>query len=719
MNLLDRLDLGWSTRLPMYLQTEAAECGLACLAMVAGYYGYPSDLAELRRRLTVSLKGVNLRDLVRMADQMGFASRPVRLELDELQQLKTPCILHWNLNHFVVLKHVAGDHIVIHDPAVGMSRLALPAVSRHFTGVALELTPVGGYEPARSAPRIGMRSLLGHMIGLKQALVRLFLLALAIELFTVLSPFFLQWVVDQALVTADRDLLLTLALGFTLLMLLKTMVSAMRGWMLIAIGASMKVQARSNLFSHLVGLPAAYFEARHLGDVMSRFSSQDTILTAITTDVVEAVLDGLFAGVTLGIMFLFAPGLTALVLAGTMLYGVMRWALYAPLRQASMESIVWSARRDSHFLETLRGIKTIKLFNGQESRRARWLNLLVESVNRQLTTQNLRLAFRIVNGLLVGALAILIVWLGAQHVLDNRMSIGMLLAFISYKDQFLDRISNLIDKAIDLTMLRLHAERLADIALTAPEPRQQVLPPEEPQPAVAIELRKVRFRYGENEPWVLDGVDFRVDAGETVAIVGTSGCGKTTLLKILASLLLPTHGEILVDGQPLAHLGIARWRSMIGVVMQEDQLFSGSIADNVCFFADRPDFARVEECARLAAVHDTILAMPMGYNTLIGDMGTVLSGGQKQRVLLARALYRQPSLLLLDEATSHLDEENEKAVSAAIRATQVTRIIIAHRAETIRSTDRVIHLDAGTARTLSLARTTDARLPLPAAPHAC
>jgi ATP-binding cassette subfamily B protein RaxB len=242
-------------------------------------------------------------------------------------------------------------------------------------------------------------------------------------------------------------------------------------------------------------------------------------------------------------------------------------------------------------------------------------------------------------------------------------------------------------------MLRLHAERLADIALTSPEPQEHVIESGERRPPVAIEVRNLRFRYGENEPWVLDGVNFRVEPGETVAMVGSSGCGKTTLLKILASLLVPTQGEFLVDGEPLAHLGITRWRSMIGVVMQDDQLFAGSVADNISFFADRPNSRSIEQCAKYAAVHDDILAMPMGYNTLIGDMGTVLSGGQKQRVLIARALYRQPSLLLLDEATSNLDVTNEKAVSAAICATRVTRIIVAHRPETIRSAERVIYLD--------------------------
>jgi ATP-binding cassette subfamily B protein RaxB len=698
---LERLALRWRARLPVVLQTEAAECALACLAMIAGYCGAPSELGELRRRLPVSLKGVSLKELIAMAERLGFSARPLRLELHELPALQLPCILHWDLNHFVVLKSLGRDAVLIHDPAVGVRRLTLAEASRHFTGVALELTPMAEFQAAQAQPRVKLGSTLGRLLGLRGALAQLLALALAREVFAVTGPLFMQWVVDHALVSADRELLLVLALGFALLMLLRTTVSALRGWMVIALGASLKVQGRANLFTHLLRLPTAYFEARHLGDVMSRFGSQETMLQALTTDLVETLLDGLMAGLTLVIMFLFAPPLAAVVLVGAVLYGLLRWALYAPLRHASAESIVWGARRDSHFLETLRGIKAIKLFNGQEARRAHWLNLLVESVNRQLGVQKLRLALRTANALLMGSLVILVVWLGAQRVLDNAMSIGMLLAFIAYKDQFLSRVSNLIDRGADLAMLRLHAERLADIALAAPEAdaaAQAPLFPDAVEPAVpprpvAIAVQGLRFRYGEHEPWVLDGVSFSIAAGETVAIVGGSGCGKTTLLKILASLLLPSEGEVLIDGKPLARMALAEWRARIGVVMQDDQLFAGSIADNICFFAERPDMKRIEASARQACLHDEIAAMPMGYATLMGDMGTVLSGGQKQRALIARALYRNPAVLLLDEATSHLDLANEQAVSAAIRATQVTRIIVAHRPETIRSADRVIDLD--------------------------
>ncbi len=696
MNFTDGLNLSFSSRLPTVLQSEAAECGLACLTMVSRYHGAPSDLAELRRRFGMSLTGATLSDVVRIAERLNLASRAVRLELNELQQLSTPCILHWDLSHFVVLKSADAAGIIIHDPAVGVRRMTLAEASRHFTGVALELTPTGGFESAAPPPRIRLRAMMGQLIGLRRALGQVFVLALAIEIFAVSSPFFMQWVIDHALLTGDRDLLLTLALGFALLLLLRIAVTAMRGWVLIGLGASLKVQGRANLFTHLVNLPPSYFETRNLGDVMSRFGSQDVILQAITTDVVEAVLDGLLASLTLIVMLLYAPMLTLVVVAGALLYAALRWISFTALRQASSEAIVWAARRDSSFLETLRGIRTIKLFNGQEDRRGHWLNLLVEALNRQITTERLQLVMRISNSLLTGGLAILIIWLGARRVMDNTLSVGMLLAFVAYKDQFLDRVSDLIDKALDLQMLQVHAERLADIALTPPESQDQSVARTvvEKAPA-AIEVRNLRFRYSESTPWVLDGLNFRIEAGESVAIIGGSGSGKTTLLKLLASLLQPTEGEILIDGQPLARTDVRQYRQMIGVVLQDDQMFAGSIGDNISFFASDHSEERVQECARLAAVHDDIVAMPMAYGSLSGDMGTVLSGGQKQRVLIARALYRQPRMLLLDEATSHLDLTNEKLVNTAIGALHMTRVIVAHRPQTIQSAGRVIMVEKG------------------------
>lgn len=455
MNPSERLQFGFGRKLPMVLQTEAAECGLVSLAMVASYFGYQVGPTELRRRYGLSLTGASLKELVRIADQIGLASRPVRLDMHELSLLKTPCILHWDLCHFVVLKSVGRTEIVIHDPAVGRLKIPMAEASRHFSGVALELTPTGGFETAEPPPRVKITALLGRLQGVGRSLAQLMALALAIEVFALIAPLFMVWVIDQALVTADRDLLMTLVLGFGLLLVMQTAVSAMRGWVIIVIGASLKVQARTNLFSHLINLPPSYFETRYVADVMSRFGSQETILQAITTELVIGVLDGLMCVLTLTLMFIFAPTLTLVAVVGALIYVILRWALYAPLRQAQSEAIIWGARRDGHFLETMRGIGAIKLFNGYEDRRAHWLHLLVETMNRQLTGQKLQLLFRTSNMLLLGVLALIVVWLGAVQVLEGAFTVGMLVAFIAYKDLFVRRVTDLTDRIVDLRMLRL------------------------------------------------------------------------------------------------------------------------------------------------------------------------------------------------------------------------------------------------------------------------
>jgi ATP-binding cassette, subfamily B, bacterial CvaB/MchF/RaxB len=695
MSVASRLNLGLGTRLPLVLQSEAAECGIACLAMISHYHGRAVSLPEVRRKYGVSLKGATLKDVIGIGDQIGFASRPLRLELEELEKLKLPCILHWDLNHFVVLSKLSANSITINDPAAGTRRLTMTEASRHFTGVALELTPTGLFTAAEPAPRVKASQLLGQIRGLNKALLQLLGLAGAIEVFAMLSPFFISWVIDHAIVSADRDLLTTLVIGFGLLLVIRTLVNAARSWMLMGLSASLRVQSSANLFTHLLNLPASYFESRYMGDVMSRFGSHRTILNAITNELIVAILDGLMAVITLAIMFYLAPGLATIVFGGAVLYALLRWATYMPLRRASGEAIVWHARGESHFLETMRGIRAVKLMNGQELRRTQWLNLLVEYINRNLTTQKLRILFQTVNGFLMGSLTLLVVYLGANRVLDGGFSVGLMIAFLAYKDQFISRISDLINRAVDLTMLRLHAERLADIALTAPEPRGFVSSEATATAPMSVKIRNLKFRYSEYEPLVLDDINLDIAAGESIAICGPSGGGKSTLFKLLCGLLKPGSGDILIDGQAIDRLGIENFRKSIGVVMQDDQLFAGSIAENICFFADKRDQAKIEEAAKLGGIHDDIMQMPMGYDTLIGDMGTVLSGGQKQRVLLARALYRNPQILLLDEASSHLDAERERTINEALKRLPMTRIVIAHRHETISAADRVLMLQDG------------------------
>jgi ATP-binding cassette subfamily B protein RaxB len=693
VEVLAGLQFGARRRLPVFLQTEAAECGLASLGMVACFHGHRIDLAGLRRRFTVSLKGATLAYIMQAAGRLHLAPRPLRLELEELPRLRAPCILHWDLNHFVVLKSADGRGAVIHDPAFGVRRLSLGEVSKHFTGIALEISPTTEFLPVDERRRVRLRDLMGPVVGLKRSLAQVFVLALALQALAIVSPFYMQWAVDGAVVSADRDLLTVLGLGFLLLAVIQVALSVLRSWVVIYLGTTMNLQWLANVFSHLLRLPVSFFEKRHLGDVVSRFGAVNTIQRTLTSSFVEALIDGVMALATLAMMAVYSAMLTTVALAAVSTYALLRWAFYAPLRRATEEHIVHSAKQQSHFLETVRGVQSIKLFGRQEERRSRWLNLVVDAVNQDLLTQKLGLGFRSANGLVFGLERVAIVWLGALLVLDSAFSVGMLFAFMAYKEQFSARIAGLIDKMIELRMLNLQSERLADIVLTPPE-AQSVGMPEDAIDA-SLEVRALSFRYSDTEPFVLLNCSFTVSQGESLAIVGASGGGKTTLLKLMLGLLHPTDGKILAGGIDIHKLGIDRYRKLVGTVMQDDQLFAGSIADNISFFDPSPDHRAIEDFARMAAVHDDIAAMPMGYNTLIGDMGAALSGGQKQRILLARALYKQPRILLLDEATSALDVQKERAVNDAIRSLHLTRIIIAHRPETIASAERVIVLQGG------------------------
>ena len=698
MFLQDRIAFGFGAKLPIILQTEAAECGLACLAMVAEFHGYGADLGTLRNRFSISLKGATLVQLIDIANRMELATRPVSLELADLGKLKLPCILHWNFNHFVVLKEVGVKSVTIHDPALGLRRLSLDETSMAFTGVALELWPNSSFKPQNQKQPIRLRSLMGRVTGLSRSLAQTVLLALALEVFALVSPFFMQWVIDDVIVSNDRDLLTTLALGFGLLMLLQQAISFLRSWVVMYMGTTLNIQWRANVFTHLIGLPVQYFEKRHLGDVVSRFGSVDQIQLTLTTSFVEAILDGVMTLVTLVMMFIYSVLLGWVAVGAMALYALGRWIWYDSLRTATSEQISHAAKQQSHFLETVRGIKAIKLFQRQDERRASWLSLVVNQVNANLRVQKLQLLFQLLNGLLFGIETILIVWLGAKQVMDGNFTVGALTAFYAYKTQFNTRVGSLIDKFFELRMLQLQGERLADIVLTEPETFPGVLNSAGEAPLdTSLEIRNLRYRYAESEPYVLDRVSFKVPAGDSVAIVGASGCGKTTLMNVMLGILPATKGEVLIGGISVNTLGIHTLRRMVGTVMQDDVLFAGSIADNISFFDHKADREWIRTCARLASVADEIDSMPMGYDTLVGDMGTVLSGGQKQRVLLARALYKRPAILFLDEATSHLDIPMEHQVNAAIQALNITRIIIAHRPETIASANRVIVLAGGRA----------------------
>jgi ATP-binding cassette subfamily B protein RaxB len=695
-NALDGADslllFGKRRRLRLIRQTEAAECGLACLAMLAGFHGHHANLADLRRRFSLSLKGATLAQLTDMAQALNLAGRAVRLELDELCHLKFPCVVHVDLDHFVVLASVKRSRVTLYDPASGIRTLSVEAFADSFTGVALELYPGPEFKRKKPGAPVSIRSLGGSIVGLGKGLMQVFCLALVLELFALLSPQFLQLVVDQVLADGDHQLLGVLGVSFVVLLLLQIGVTAMRTWLLVWIGTQFNLSWTGRVFQHLLRLPQEYFFKRHLGDIVSRFNAVTSIQQTLTSQFVGGILDGLMAVITLALLFAYSTKLALVILLAVTIYAILRVVYFATLKEANLSQIVVDAKQQTAFMDSVRGSQTIRLHNQGAQRTSRYLNTVADALNTSVNVEKLNIAFSSMHSIISGGQHIAVLWLGAWLALGGGFTAGSLMAFVAYADQFTSRASSLIDYVMQYRLLHLQTERLADIVLSSSEPFMDG-DYRGPSPAPSVEFDGVSFRYADGEPWVLRDCSFRIEPGEAVVFVGPSGCGKSTIARLALGLLDPSSGTIRIGGIDLKHLGKSAYRDMVGSVMQDDRLFAGTIEDNISFFNHSASMDDLVQAATCAQLHGDITSMPMGYRSLVGDMGSALSGGQQQRLWLARLFYRNPAIAVLDEATSHLDATAEKLISDEFSRAGMTRVMVAHRAETIRSADRVMLVD--------------------------
>lgn len=679
------LNLGFFSRgrVKLMRQTEIAECGLASLAMVANYHGLRVDLGTMRRRFAPSLRGAPLKTLMTIADRIRLAPRAVKLPLEELSNLHLPAVIHWDLNHYVVLEKVERGRALIHNPASSSKWMPLEEVSNHFTGVALELRPTSDFTKSDQRERLKLSQLWRSITGLKRALVQTLLLSIVLQAFVLALPYYMQLAIDRVLPAQDADLLAVLAMGFGLFMLINIGATLLRSFVLLWAGTSLGYGLATNIARRLFRLPIDWFEKRHVGDILSRFQSIQPIQNLLLTGAIAALIDGAMAILTLTVMFFYSPTLALIALAAFALYLIARIVSFAFERDAIEETITTMAAEQSTLIETLRGMTALRLFNRETLRHALWQGKLTDNVNADVRRARIGIWQQTANGLIFGVENILVIYLAISFVLEGGFSVGMVFAYMAYKTQFTQKAAGLVDQFIAFRMIGLHLERLSDIALADEDVSFGSSAEAQTELNGRIELKDIRFRYAPSDPLVLDGVDLMVEPGDYIAITGPSGGGKSTLVKILLGLVEPDGGEMLVDGMPLERFGYKSYHEQIAAVLQEDTLFAGTLADNIALFDDAPDMQLVLGAAQAAAIHDDIVRLPMQYETLVGDMGSTLSGGQKQRVLLARALYRQPKLLLMDEGTAHLDSEHERAVNVAIGQLGITRIIIAHRAETV------------------------------------
>jgi ATP-binding cassette subfamily B protein RaxB len=681
--------------LKLVRQSEVTDCGLACIAMVADHHGLAIDLGTLRRRFGVSSRGAALKTLMSVADRLGLMTRAVRLPLEAIGELQLPAILHWDMNHFVVVERTAGSRALIHNPATRSAWMNMSEISRHFTGIAVEVSPADDFTPADIRQKLRLRDLWSRMRGVKRAVIQTVVLTLVMQAFVVASPYYMQLAIDQALPAMDANLMTVLAFGFALFTLINVAASVLRSFVLLSAGMSLSYGVGANLARRLFRLPIAWFERRHVGDILLRFQSIHPIQRTLTQGTIAALLDGFLAIFTLGMMFLYSPLLAIIGLTAFGGYAAVRAITFPLQRSAEEETIVANGREQSVMIESVRGMTTLRLFNRESSRHARWLTTLADATNATANLARIGIWQQALHTLIFGLEVVISAWIAVTLVMAGGFTVGMVFAYLAYKTLFLTRSASLIDELVSYRMLALHLERLSDIALSQED--RSFIAPAVPRRELQgrLELSGVCFRYGPADPFVLDGVNLIVEPGEHVAITGKSGRGKTTLVKVILGILEPNAGDILIDGVSLAQFGIRNFQDQVAAVLQDDNLFAGSLSDNIALFDDSPDQDQVVEAAKLAAIHDDICNMPMGYNSRVGDMGSALSGGQKQRVLLARALYRRPKLLVMDEGTAHLDAATERRVNSAIANLGITRIVIAHREETISAADTVYSASEG------------------------
>lgn len=662
--------------------------------MILNSHGSHWDLGSLRNRFSTSSRGISLRRLLDISHELLLVARPLRIELEYTPQLQLPCLLHWGLMHYVVLVAVNRDYFVIHDPALGRRTVSSKDFSRLFSGVAVEFEPSSRVLAPAHVHKLTWPNLFRKVTGIGAAALAIVTFALLFEFLQILSPFYLQWTVDWVLGSSDVRMRGILLAVFSALLLVTVVASFVRSELVLRLRTRLHHAWLTDTFQHLLRLPLSFFERRYLGDLAARFEGISHIQRLLTSGFFEMALDGLMSVLLVLVMLRYSLMLVAISSISLLSALLVRRALLGPLNDCFRSYEVLHANQQGYLLETVKSVQSIKLFCAEGLRLAHWANMVVRSQNRLTRAERIQAGFRLSNTVIFGGERLLVIWYATTLVLQHSISVGMLFSYVAYRELLAARIMSILDKYLEIKTIEIHLDRLSDIVMAEPENDGTGISVCSPRVAHSLELENMWFRYSNDDPWLLKGITLRIEGNESVAITGKSGCGKSTLLKLMQGLLVPTKGSIAFDGSLLRDV-TRQYRGLIGAVQQSEELFVGTIAENISFFDAPLDMAKVEQSAKLANIDADIKNMPMQYNTLITDTGLSFSGGQKQRILLARALYKEPRILFLDEATSHLDAETEEAINAVVGALKITRILAAHRRNTIDTCDRVLVLKDG------------------------
>jgi ATP-binding cassette, subfamily B, bacterial HlyB/CyaB len=676
-------------------QQSTSDCGAACLGMIARYWGRKFPLHLLRDLANVNRAGASLKSLAKSAEEIGFQARPVRASLNRLMEQSNPWIAHWAGTHYVVVYGVQRQRIIIADPAVGKRSLSSQEFLEQWTGYALLLDPTDRLQTVE-VPKNSLFKYLSALAPYRSLIVQIIVFSVLIQAFGLITPLFTQIILDKVVVQKSLSALNVFTLGLLLFSIWSLCLSSVRQYLLYYFSNRIDVTLVSGFIKHTLTLPLKFFDSRRVGDVLTRVQENQKIQRFLVQQVVLAWLNFLTGFVYLALMFHYNWHLTLLVLL--LIPPIICLTLGATpfLQKVSREIFNNAADQNSVLVEMISGIGTVKSVAVEQEMRWRWEDALTHQVNSQFRGQKLGIRLQAANGLInaVGSTALL--WYGATLVIQNQLSIGQFVAFnmmVGYVISPVVAVANLWD---ELQEVLISVERLNDVFEAQPEGNSPALALTELKGAVVFE--DITFRYSdEDDRNTLQNISFQAQPGETIAIVGRSGSGKSTLVKLLEGLYHPTQGRVIIDGHDIRHVDLRSLRSQFGVVPQDCFLFSGTILENITLHRADYTLEQAIAVAKLAEAHSFIQALPLGYQTKVGERGCSLSGGQRQRIAIARALLSDPRILILDEATSSLDTESERRFQQNL--TQISRgrtiFAIAHRLSTVRNADQVLVIDQG------------------------
>ncbi len=680
-------------RVPVVRQLAAADCGAAALAMTLGYFGKHVPLDEVRQALGPGRDGSSAAAILRVGRSYGLRGRGVRVEVEDLDHLPTGAVLYWEFRHFVVFERATRKRVRIVDPAAGYRSVPMAVFRRAFTGVAVVFEPSEGFERAEARPK-RLAGLFKQILERRDLLARIVLATVLVQMLSAVMPLLTGVLIDRVVPRKDYSLLLVLALGYCVFQVFNAATAFVRAHLFLHLRTQLEARFTLRFLDHLVELPYSYFQQHTSGDLMVRLGSNNTVREILTSTLLSTIMDGTMASIYLVLLVLANAPLTLVVvvlaLARFALLALMRWRQ----RQLLAESLENQARSQTYQVEMLSGMETLKAMGLEHRAAETWSNVFVDGLNISLRSGRLSAAFGVLLSLLATVNSLVFMFYGAFLVLQGTFSLGTMMVFNALAGGFLGPLNNLVASALELQMLEVYVERINDVMAAPPEQDKNAVT-EAGTLTGAIALKDLSFRYSAQSPLVLEGVSLEIEPGSRVALVGRTGSGKSTLARLLAGLYEPTSGRILFDGRDLRALDRRSVRGQLGIVTQETQLFGGSIRRNIALADPQTGLDRIVQAARLACIHDEIVAMPMGYETLLTDRGLSLSGGQRQRLAIARALAGLPRILVLDEATSHLDAVTEEMVNGNLASLHCTRIVIAHRLSTIRDADLILVLESG------------------------